>query len=371
MNISRRNFIKLATTAAASLGLTGVDLFRLREVFASDSAPTVIWLQGAVCTGCSISLLNSVAPTIDDILFNTIALKYHPNLMSMAGEPAITSLVDAADKSAGEFILCVEGGISTAINGMYSIIGERNCKPWTMLDAVTELGRKAKYVIAVGTCASFGGVVKPSEYTAVRRLAEVLKGSTMNPVINLPACPVNPIVLVGTLVQLLTSGMPAQDSWGRPTKYYGSTVHHLCPRLPTPMVSQIGVFGCYEHVGCKGPHTSFSCPNLKWNNGVNWCIDKTNSLCIGCSSPNFPSTPFYTKPGESMPCCVTCAECSTCVDCSKCANLGSCSDCVDCSNCSMCVQCDNTGKCPDCVNAALCAACPASEQCACHTANPA
>lgn len=366
MQISRRTFLKLAT-AAASLGLTGVDLFRLKEVFASGSAPPVIWLQGAVCTGCSISLLNSTAPAIDDILFSTINLQYHPNLMTAAGELAIATLTGAAEAGAGEFILCVEGGIPTSINGRYSIIGERNGEPWTMLDAVMELGCKAKYVLAVGTCASFGGVVKPSEYTGVRRLAEVLQGSTKNPVINLPACPVNPIVLVGTLVRLLTTGMPPLDSWGRPADYYGTTVHHICPRLTTPMVTQIGVFGCYEHVGCKGPHTSFTCPNLKWNNGVNWCIDKTNTLCIGCSSPNFPSTPFYGKLEEIMPCCATCEQCKTCVDCSHCANLGSCTDCVDCSNCSVCAECDNSGKCPDCANAALCADCPANEQCSCYT----
>ncbi|MCM2332333.1 MAG: hydrogenase small subunit [Anaeromyxobacteraceae bacterium] len=378
MLISRRSFLRWASTAAGALGLTPIDLFRLERALADGRHPPIIWIQGAVCTGCSVSLLNATAPEVGDVLTGSVDLVYHPTLMALAGEQAMAALVEAADRRRGEFILCVEGGIPTSHAGAYTVVGERGGRPLTALRAVQALAPRARHVLAVGTCASFGGVVKPSRYTGVRRLDEILAGSTRAPVINLPSCPSNPIVLLGTLVELLTGGTPRLDTLGRPEAYYAGTVHHLCPRLPTPMVDRIGVFGCYEHVGCKGPHTGFTCPNLKWNDGVNWCIDKTNTLCIGCSSPAFPQTPFYTKEMASEPCCVTCATCATCVDCSLCANE-TCEDCADCSRCTACLACEAAASCPDCTalnlcaeccagcaNAELCAACAKSAACPCH-----
>lgn len=366
MHISRRDFLRLASAAAVALGLTPLDLLKVEQALAGDGGPPVIWLQGAVCTGCTISLLNTAAPEIDDVLTQTISLEYHQNLTTLSGDLAIASLTRSVDDHTGEFILCVEGGVPTSINGNYAIIGEKDGRPWTMLDALNELGPKARYLVAVGTCASFGGIVKPSQYTGIRSVADLMTGKTRNPVINIPACPVNPVVLVGTIVELITMGMPVLDHHGRPARHYDSSVHHICPRLPTPMVDQIGIFGCYEHVGCKGPHTEFSCPRLKWNNGVNWCIDKANSVCIGCASPDFPSSPFYAKgdtmcnkptsPPNETTCCAACTSCSgSCTDCSgNCADAGTCPDCPkttacsDCANLSVCSNCPNFMNCSDC-----------------------
>lgn len=364
MQVSRRAFLKMVSAAAATLGLSSLDLLRVTEALANTGHPPVLWLQGAVCTGCTISLLNTTSPGIDEVLTSTISLEYHPNLTTRAGELAIASLAKAAEAYKGEFILCIEGGIPANLNGNYAIIGEVAGRPVTMLEAVNALGPRAKYVVAVGTCAAFGGVPKLSQATGITTVQALLTGKTQNPVINLSACPVNPITLLGTLVHLLTGGVPELDRFGRPLKYYNTSVHHICPRLPTPMVQQIGVFGCYEHVGCKGPHTAFTCPNLKWNNGVNWCIDTTNTVCIGCSAPNFPQTPFYTK---DMTCCTSCEMCKTCVDCSMCANITECGSCVDCSNCSMCLECAKTVECAACVSSAVCAACARNMNCPCYT----
>ena len=79
MKISRRDFMRYAGAAAATLGLSGVELAQAAEVLASATSPAVIWLSGSGCTGCSVSLLNAVNPTIDQVLLNTISLKYHPN----------------------------------------------------------------------------------------------------------------------------------------------------------------------------------------------------------------------------------------------------------------------------------------------------
>lgn len=222
-------------------------------------------------------------------------MKYHPNLSTAAGDLAVSSIIDTVTTYNGKFILCIEGGIPTSIDGNYCIIADRDGKGWTMLDAVKELGPKSKYVLAVGTCAAFGGVVKPSQYTGIKTVKEILGGKTKNPVINLPSCPAHPNIFLGTVVTLLTKGLPKLDSYNRPQEYYYTTVHNNCPRRHTEMAGQVGAFGCYRSVGCNGPHTDFTCPLIKWNNGVNWCIDKGNMLCIGCASPNFPDGPFYQK----------------------------------------------------------------------------
>jgi len=301
MNMSRRDFLKWAGASAALLGLSALDLQNLNKALASAGSPPVLWLQGAACTGCTISLLNSVNPTIDDVLLNKISMKYHPNLSTAAGDLAISTISSAATSYAGQFILVVEGGIPTANSGKYCVIGEKNGVDWTVLDAVKELGPKAKRVIAAGTCAAFKGV--PGAGTnalAVKSVKEVLYGLVSQPVINLPGCPAHPAVMVGALVDVINGTALTLDSQNRPEKYYGKDkIHSNCPRRGTSMANDVGTFGCYSGLGCKGKADSDNiniCPIRKWNNGLNWCIN-ANVPCIGCSSPNFPmaALPGYYK----------------------------------------------------------------------------
>lgn len=126
MQITRRDFLKWAAVSAATLGLSATDLFKLEQALASGSAPPVIWLQGSLCTGCTISLLNSANPTVDDILLHKISMRYHPNLNAAAGELAISSVTHTVMEHPDDFILCIEGGIPTSIDGNYCIIGEKD-----------------------------------------------------------------------------------------------------------------------------------------------------------------------------------------------------------------------------------------------------
>lgn len=296
MQINRRDFMKWATASAVALGLDPWHFGKIEEALAATTSPPVLWLQGAACTGCSISLMNVTNPTIDDVLLNKISMKYHPNLSTAAGDLAVSSIIDSSNANNGAFILCVEGGIPTGANGSCCVIGDRNGTNWTMLSALNELGPKAKYVVAVGTCAAYGGVVKPSTYTSVKTVKDVLAGKTRNPIINLPGCPAHPNTIVGTLITLLTTGMPSLDSDGRPRAYYPNSIHEKCPRRETNEANSVGVYGCYEEVGCKGPDTFMQCPQVKWNNGVNWCID-ANMACIGCAAKSFPQSPLYKYSG--------------------------------------------------------------------------
>lgn len=296
MKMTRRDFLRLAGASTAFLGLTALDLQNLEKAFASAGSPPVLWLQGASCTGCSISLLNSVNPTIDNVLLNTISMKYHPNLNTAAGDLAISTITSAANTYSGQFILVIEGGIPTANNGLYCVIGEKNGADWTMLDAVKQLGPKAKRVIAAGACAAFHGIPgSGANTTGIKSVKDVLTGLVSQPVINLPGCPAHPLVMVGAIVDAVNGTSLTLDSYNRPTKYYGTQkIHPQCPRRGLTTATDVGTYGCMADLGCNGKGDGDNinvCPSRKWNNGVNWCVN-VNHPCLGCASPQYPMNPI-------------------------------------------------------------------------------
>jgi hydrogenase small subunit len=287
MEITRRDFLKYAAGAAVALGLTKVQLANVERVLADSSSPAVIWLQGAACTGCSVSLLNTVNPTIDQLLLNNISLKYHTTLMSAAGDMAVAAA--RSTQQAGGYILAIEGAIPTANNGKYCYVWDENGAPVTMADAVTSLAANAAYIVAVGTCASYGGIPAVNTTAAAKSVSSFLG----RPVVNLPGCPAHPDWVVGTLVQVLSGTVPELDSNGRPTLYYPeSSLHSRCPRRGMLQATTLGEdYLCLQNLGCKGPSTHSDCEARKWNNGQNWCIG-VNGPCIGCTEPDFPAFPL-------------------------------------------------------------------------------
>jgi hydrogenase small subunit len=274
--ITRRNFLKWSVVAAGVLKLsTGKAFAALSE---NNNAP-VIWLQGSGCTGCSISTLTVSNPTtIDDVLLTKVSMKFNNTVMSLSGERAMSALAEAASKYNGQFVLVIEGAIPTGAGGHYCIIGEENGTPVTIMDALIKYGPKAAYVIATGTCASFGGIPAASpNTTSVLPVSSVLINPA-RPIINLPGCPVHPSITVGAIVDILTATSLTLDSYGRPTKYYESTVHDYCSPPH-----------CFISEGCLGPGCNNVCGSIKWNGKL--CTYAGN-WCVGCSSPGFPTNPL-------------------------------------------------------------------------------
>ncbi|MGE5507552.1 MAG: hydrogenase small subunit [Chitinophagales bacterium] len=298
LKVSRRDFLKWAAASATAIGLTQADLGKLSEVFAAAGRPPVVWLSGSGCSGCSVSLLNTVNPPIDSVLLDTVSLLFHPTVMAGAGERAMETLDDVLDDQPGEFVLVIEGGVPTAEGGRYCYIGECHGREWTMLDAISVLAPKAKAVVAAGTCAAFGGIPggRPNP-TGIVRVDRLVKSV---PVVNLPGCPAHPDWMVTTLVEVFLKGVPRLDSQRRPVAFYGRTVHSQCPRRFTWPARNLGDSTCLQLLGCNGPTTSADCPRRKWNAGTNWCV-QSGTPCIGCASPVFPDgcEPFY-KPRPLM-----------------------------------------------------------------------
>jgi len=81
----------------------------------------VIWLQGATCTGCPVSVLNSVSPTIKNLLIDEIlpgkhvSLRYQATVMAGCGEQIITAMENTWKQHKGGYILVMEGAIPTGI----------------------------------------------------------------------------------------------------------------------------------------------------------------------------------------------------------------------------------------------------------------
>src|SRR6516164_2338764 len=126
MRVTRREFFNYCAGSAAALGLAGT-LGPLEKALAATSGPPIIWIKGASCSGCTVSLANRISSSapvdLADLLVNTIDLVYHPTLMAAAGELAVQTLLNA---EAGSFILAVEGGIPTAYNGATCTVYSHN-----------------------------------------------------------------------------------------------------------------------------------------------------------------------------------------------------------------------------------------------------
>jgi hydrogenase small subunit len=313
--LTRRDFLKLSAGSTAALGLLLFKFPDFEKLLAASVAEyPVIWIQGGSCTGCSVTVLNSLSPKIQDVLVsqvvpgNHVSLRYHPTLMAASGELALKAMDDTASKKGG-YILVVEGSIPTGEGGLYCEIGESGGHARTMLDSLISLGSDAMAVIAIGACPSFGGIPSASpNTTGCKAIKEVFSDNGIStPVINLPGCPPHPDWFVGTIASVLIGGLGSVelDDLGRPTAFYGALIHDNCPRRgyfdKGEFAKKYSDPHCLYELGCKGPVTYADCPVRLWNGGTNWCVG-AGGPCAGCANPDFPDklsplrtvAPIYT-----------------------------------------------------------------------------
>lgn len=293
MRITRRQFLTSVIASAAALGLSQSDLFKLCETFAAATSPPVVWLQASGCTGCSVSLLNYIDAAsggeIDEVLLDSISLKYHPTLMAAAGQLAVDTAKNA--RTAGSYVLVVEGAVPTGASGNYCHVWNDAGVLYTANQAVLDFAAKATKIISLGTCAAYGGIPKaaPNPTTASGVKALLPKADAAK-VVNLAGCPAHPDWVIGTIVDIINGTLGKLDVSGRPIKYYPASIHP-CYRGGLAKATDIGQLGCMLGVGCRKGVCDI--PTRKWNNGMNWCV-RANTPCIGCTDPAFPGGTFYT-----------------------------------------------------------------------------
>jgi hydrogenase small subunit len=291
--VTRRTFLKYCSTLASLMALPPAAGRAMAEAVAAAVAggkrPSVIWLPFQECTGCTESTTRSHSPTIEGMIFDMISLDYHETLMAAAGHQAEEALHKAMRDNAGKYLLIVDGSVATGLGGAYSCIAGRS-----NLEALQEAAAGAAAIIAVGTCAAFGGLphARPNP-TGAAAVSDIIQDK---PVVNIPGCPPIPVVITGVLAHYLTFGsLPELDKLGRPRAFYGETIHDRCYRRPfydqgkfAKSFDDAGARNgwCLFELGCKGPVTYNACATVKWNDSTSFPIESGHG-CLGCSEPDF------------------------------------------------------------------------------------
>ncbi|RJQ45251.1 MAG: twin-arginine translocation signal domain-containing protein [Gaiellales bacterium] len=285
-HISRRAFLKLCGGTAAYLGLSQAWVPRIALALEQAAKrPPVVWLSLMACSGCLESFAKSVNPSTAEILLGIISLNYQETIMAAAGKDAEANLQATIEE--GGYIVIAEGAVATGIPEALMIAGK------TSIDYTREATSNAAAVVAIGTCATYGGVqaMKPNP-TGAKGVSDALGIET----VNIPGCPPNPDTIVSTIVHYLLFGkLPELDGKGRPTFAFSQKVHDNCERRAHFDSGQyVEEFGseeeakgyCLYKMGCKGPETHSPCPLTLWNSKQNWCVGSGNP-CIGCMEPEF------------------------------------------------------------------------------------
>lgn len=297
--VSRRDFLQLCGTlmAAAPVGLMLTktnSLAQVAKTVGQAKRPSVIWLHFQDCTGCSETLLRTSRPDVADLILNVISLDYHETLMAASGAQAEAALTSAVKQNAGNYVLVVEGSIPTKENGKYLFLGG---KPG--LQVLKDVGSQAAAIIAMGSCASWGGVASADPNpTGASGVDSII---TNKPVVNLPGCPPNPYNLLGVVLEFATmKKLPALDQYNRPKFAYDRLIHDHCPRRAHfdagRFAQQFGDEGhrqgwCLYKLGCKGPVTHAACSTNHFNEIPDvWPIG-VGAPCVGCTEK---STAFRT-----------------------------------------------------------------------------
>lgn len=297
--VSRRDFMKFCTAMAAALALPANYIETIAEALERKQKPYVVWLEFQDCAGNTESLLRASNPTVAELVLDVISLEYHETIMAPAGAIAVKSLADVVKNQKGKYIAIVEGSIPLKDNGVYCTIGGR-----TAHAIAKEVCTNAAATIAVGSCASWGGLpsARPNPTGAVG-LQQAVPGIK---IVNLPGCPMNVENLTATIVHFLTfEAMPQLDAHNRPLFAYGKRIHDNCERRAHfdagQYVRQWGDEGhrrgwCLYEMGCKGPEAFMNCPTVKYNMGTSWPVQGGHG-CIACAAnDNWDKmSPFYSR----------------------------------------------------------------------------
>lgn len=266
---------------------------------------TLYWMQCGGCGGDTMSLLNAASPDLVELghLLN-IEVLWHPSLANLSPSDHRHQLDAILSGEQPLDILCVEGSIvrGPGGTGMYDTYEGQPRK-----DLVACMARKAGAVVAVGTCASFGGIGADGEVEATGlQFHKSVKGGFLGaeftsragfPVVNLPGCPCHCAVLCDTLAGLALGTPLTLDENNAPEQWYGLLVHQGCVRNEYHEYrveeEDFGEKGClFFHLGCRGPLTRGPCNKILWNRRTSKTA--VGVPCVGCTSPDFPQAhPFF------------------------------------------------------------------------------
>ena len=292
----------------------------------------VFWFAGASCDGCTVSVTGARTPSIESLLMGAHpglprVVLHHPVVTLESGPAFLRAQEEAVQGILGApYVVVVEGSICDELaalenGGYWCGQGE---EPWgangaardvTASEWLARLAPAAAATIAIGTCATWGGVPAAAgnpmgAMGVVDFLGTGYRSAAGLPVVNVPGCaPVgdNFTETVAALLYFLQGfgPLPEFDDLGRPAWLYGETVHHQCGRAASydegVFAAEFGDRDCLVDLGCWGPVVECNINSRGAINGVGGCMN-TGGACIGCTMPGFPDafSPFHAPPPAAV-----------------------------------------------------------------------
>jgi NiFe hydrogenase small subunit HydA len=245
---------------------------------------TLLWLTTIACNGNAHSFLNY--PQLE-LFMDNFEFIYHPIIDSSY------TLDDIITKNINCDILLIEGAISYE----YKKANE------PIVNIINKYSSKVQKILTVGTCATFGGIFRQSEYknTTGLHFDEDKQTSQFNSIkdktISISGCPIHPEILVNTLFSIKHKLTINLDKYLRPKEYFAYTVHNGCTRneyfeykVDNHKFGEKEGCMFYDH-GCQAPFTHGSCNKILWNE-VN-SKTRIGSPCMGCTEPTFPKNDLF------------------------------------------------------------------------------
>jgi hydrogenase small subunit len=283
----------------------------------------ILWIsEGLSCDGDSVSVTAATLPSLEDVVLGNLpglpkVHLYNKVLAYENGDEYIQTFHQAANGELdAPFVLVIEGSIpneNISGDGFWTSFGfdAATGQPITLNEWIDRLAPKAWAVVAVGTCATYGGIhAMAGNPTGAMGLADYLGWDFRSvagiPIVNVPGCPVQPDNFMETAAWLLyqaagLSPMIPLDDQLRPTWLFGKTVHEGCDRAG---YYEQGDFAmdynspkCIVKLGCWGPVVNCNVTKRGWMDGLGGCPN-VGGICIGCTMPGFPDKfmPFMDEP---------------------------------------------------------------------------
>ena len=273
----------------------------------------VLWLTaGLGCDGDSVAMTSATSPSVEDLVRGVLPgmprlAIYNPMLAFESGEDFMRAFWSAAAGALEPFLLVLEGSVpNEAINGdgHWAAFGvdPKSGDPIPTCTWIDRLAPRAAAVLALGTCAAFGGIpAMQGNPTGAMGLRDYLGHGWVSrlglPIVNLPGCPVQPDNITETLLHLafVVAGVEPTielDDQGRPKWLFGRTVQEGCGRAGFAAQGEFAVDhgdrrGCLVKLGCKGPVVKCNVPIRGWTGGVGGCPN-VGGICMACTMPGFP-----------------------------------------------------------------------------------
>ncbi len=273
---------------------------------------TVMWLTtGLGCDGDSLAMTSATNPSLEDLLCGFLpgmppVVIHNPVLAYENGDDFMRAWWAAATGTLDPFVLVLEGAVPNEdINGEGHWAGlgsdPLSGQPILTTTWIDRLAPRAAAVLALGTCAAYGGIpAMRNNPTGAMGLRDYLGWKWTSqlglPIVNLPGCPAQPDNITELLLCLVLhiAGMgpaPDLDDQGRPRRLFDRTVHEACNRSGMAEQGQFarahGDERCLVKLGCNGPVVKCNVPLRGWSGGLGGCPN-VGGICIGCTMPGFP-----------------------------------------------------------------------------------